>query len=105
MPSPAESATSRIGLEQRPGGGRIVKWPSAENPLGLPRDNKGGVHQLQLKGLKGIGYESRIDTCKDVMGFLAAIHKIHGVVEFDSLTLPLQIVSILIMEEVQGMHQ
>ena len=33
------------------------------------------------------------------MGFLATIHKIHRVVEFNSLTLPLQIVAILIMEE------
>ena len=105
MPSPPESATSRLGLEQRSGGGQIVERPSADNPLSLPRDNKGGVHQLRLKRLEGIGYKSRIDACNDVMGFLATIHEIYGVVEFNSLTLPLQIVAILITEEAQGTHQ
>ena len=105
MPSPPKSATSRLGWEQRSGGQRITEGPSADHPLSLPRDNEGGVHLLRLKRLEGIGYESRIDACKDVMGFLATIHEIHGVVEFNSLTLPLQIVVILITEEAQGTHQ
>ena len=82
-----------------------MEGPSADNPLSLPRDNEGGVHQLQLKRLEGIGHKSRIDACKDVMEFLATIHEIHGVVEFNSLTLPLQIAAILITEEAQGTHQ
>ena len=47
---------------------------------------------------EGIGYKSRIDACQNVMEFLTTIHEIHGVVEFNSLTLPLQIAAILIME-------
>ena len=79
--------------------------PSADNPLSLPRDDKGSVHQLRLKQLEGIGYKSRADACKDVMRFLATIPEIYGVVEFNNLTLPLQIVAILITEEAQGTHQ
>ena len=105
MHSPPESATSRLGLEQRSGGGQIMERPSADNPLSLPRDDEGGVHQLWLKQLEGIGYKSRADTCNDVMRFLATIPEIHGVVEFNSLTLPLQIVAILITEEAQSTHQ
>ena len=82
-----------------------MEGPSADNPLSLPRDNEGSVHQLQLKRLKGIGYKSRIDAYKDVMGFLTTIHEIHGVVEFNSLPLPLQIAAILITEEAQGRRQ
>ena len=61
------------------------------------------MHHLQLKQLEGIGYKNRINACKDVMGFLATIH--NGVVEFNSLMLPLQIAAILITEEAQGTHQ
>ena len=82
-----------------------MERPSADNPLSLPRDNEGGVHQLQLKQLEGIGYKSRANACNDVMRFLATIPEIHGVVEFNSLMLPLQIVAILITEEAQGTHQ
>ena len=73
-----------------------MEGPSAENPLGLPRDNEGGVHQLQLKRLEGTGYERRINTCMDAMGFLATIQ--NGVVVFNSLVLPHQIAAILITE-------
>ena len=82
-----------------------MEGPSVGNPLSLPRDSEGGVHQLRLKRLQGIGNKSRIDACKDVMEFLTTIPEIHGVVEFNSLTLPLQIAAILIMEEAQGTHQ
>ena len=82
-----------------------MKRPSADNPLSLQRDNKGGVHQLRLKRLKGIGYKSRDVACNDVMGFLATVPEIHRVVEFNSLALPLQILVILITEEAQGTHQ
>ena len=82
-----------------------MEGPSAGNPLSLPRDSEGGVHQLRLKRLKRIQYKSRIDAFKDVMEFLTTIPEIHGVVEFNSLTLPLQIAAILIMEEAPGTHQ
>ena len=82
-----------------------MEGPSAGNPLSLPRDSEGGVHQRRLKRLNRIGYKSRIEACQDVMEFLTTIHEIHGVVEFNSLTLPLQIAAILIMEEAPGTHQ
>ena len=82
-----------------------MERPSADNPLSLQRDNKGGVHQLRLKQLEGIGYKSRANECNDVMRFLATIPEIHGMVEFNSLMLILQILAILITEKAQGMHQ
>ena len=81
----------------------LVSWNlagsgySAENPLGLPRDDKGSAHQLQLKRLKGTGYKRRIDACRDVIEFLDTIH--NRMVVFKSLALPHHIVVILIMEE------
>ena len=76
---------------------------SQANPLGLPRDEQGGMHQLELKQHKGTGAEVRSTTCMDVVRFLPTIP--NGVVTFNSLPLTQQIAAILIMETDQQSHQ
>ena len=76
---------------------------SEANPLGLPRDDQGGVHQLELTSLKGTGFDVRSTACIGVVGFLPTIP--NGVATFNNLTLPQQMAEVLIAEEDQPTHQ
>ena len=80
-----------------------MEGSSEANPLGLPRNEQGGVHQLELKQHEGTGAEARGPTCIDVVRFLPTI--LNGVVTFNSLLLTQQIAAILIMETDQQSHQ
>ena len=72
------------------------------NPLGLPRDEQGGVHQLELKEHEGTAERPRGLTCMRVVRFLPSIP--NGVVTFNSLPLIQQIAVILIVEADELSH-
>ena len=76
---------------------------SQENPLGLPRDDQGGVHQLRVEVLAGTDHEPRANACTCLCGFLPTLP--NGVTIFNNLTLPQQMAAVLITEEDQQTHQ
>ena len=80
-----------------------MEGSSEANPLGLPRNEQGGMHQLELKQHKGTGAEARGATCMDVVRFLSTIP--NGVVTFNSLLLTQQIAVILVVETDQQSYQ
>ena len=55
------------------------------NPLGLPRNEQGGMYQLELKQHEGAEAETRGQTYMRVVRFLSWIH--NRVVTFNSLPL------------------
>ena len=70
---------------------------SQENPLGLPRDDQGVVHQLQLIELEGTEARPRCLRSMAVFGFLPLLP--NGVATFNNLPLMQQIAAILIVDK------
>ena len=76
---------------------------SEENPLGLPRDDQGGVHQLELQKLEGTEYDARSTAGIRVVRFQPTLP--NGVAIFNSLTLTQQIAVTLIIDKDKESHQ
>ena len=68
---------------------------SPENPLGLPRDDQGVVHQLKLMEVEGTEARPRCLRSMAVFGFLPSLN--NGVATFNSLPFMQQIAAILII--------
>ena len=76
---------------------------SQENPLGLPGDAQGQVHQLRIDTLKGNDQDLRYNACAVFCGILNTLP--NGATSFNNLTQPQQIIAVRIREEQQGSHR
>ena len=75
-----------------------MKVYSLENPLGLPRDDQGRAHQLQVEKIIRTDYGERSCTCRALGNKLRTLS--NGAIElFNNLTQPQQIIAILIRED------
>ena len=72
---------------------------SRENPLGLPRDSQGQVHQLWIDTLEGNDQDLRYNVCTVFCGVLNTLP--NGATSFNNLTQPQQIIAVRIRENDQ----
>ena len=73
-------------IRRRAALGQIMEGYSQENPLGLPRDNQGHMHQLRVEVIARTNQEGRLNACATLCNVLSTLP--NGATAFKNLTQP-----------------